>query len=307
MRTRSIKPGFFDNDILGDLPALTRLLFIGLWCMADREGRLEDRPKKVKKALLGYDDVSTDDVSEMLQKLHDSGFIILYEAQGKRYIQVVNFAKHQNPHIKEKDSEIPPPTQEYGVEPQIDSDDGEEDNEHHTSTVQAPDKNSISTEEAPPITGTLLLVPDYRLPSTGNARAREEIDEPPKAQEATNANRFDLFWAAYPRKVGKKATQKAWKNANVNSALFNKIMTAVGFARTTKEWKRENGRYIPNPSTWLNQGRWDDEYDDEYEEVGQDAEHRNDTRGYGQEHISEKARGGSLAKAGFKVAGGDAE
>ena len=51
-RTRSIKPSFFDNEILGDLPPLTRLLFIGLWGIADREGRLEDRPKRIKKELL---------------------------------------------------------------------------------------------------------------------------------------------------------------------------------------------------------------------------------------------------------------
>lgn len=108
-RTRSIKPGFFDNDILGDLPPLTRLLFIGLWCLADREGRLEDRPRKIKKAILGYDDVDADGVSDMLQSLHDAGFIIRYQIDGEHYIQVVNFVKHQNPHMKEKASEIPPP------------------------------------------------------------------------------------------------------------------------------------------------------------------------------------------------------
>ena len=53
-RTRNIKPAFFDNDILGGLDPLTRLLFIGLWCIADREGRLEDRPLRIKKTLLGY-------------------------------------------------------------------------------------------------------------------------------------------------------------------------------------------------------------------------------------------------------------
>ena len=51
-RARNIKPGFFDNETLGELPALTRLLFIGLWCLADREGRLQDRPKRIKKELL---------------------------------------------------------------------------------------------------------------------------------------------------------------------------------------------------------------------------------------------------------------
>ena len=101
-RARNIKPGFFDNEILGELPALTRLLFIGLWCLADREGRLQDRPKRIKKELLGYDDVTADDVDTMLQQLNDNGFIQRYEIAGEQYIQVTNFLKHQNPHCKSR-------------------------------------------------------------------------------------------------------------------------------------------------------------------------------------------------------------
>ncbi len=146
-RTRSIKPSFFDNEILGDLPPLTRLLFIGLWGIADREGRLEDRPKRIKKELLGYDDVSTDEVSGMLQSLHDTGFIIRYAMQDKDYIQVINFGKHQNPHVKEKASEIPPPPEEptYRVYGEDYEEEDEEDGEPDTSTIQAPYKHQTST------------------------------------------------------------------------------------------------------------------------------------------------------------------
>lgn len=113
-RTRSIKPGFFDNELLGCLSPLTRLLFIGLWGQADRAGRLEDRPRRLKKNILGYDDVTADDVDKMLGALDINGFIIRYAVEDRHYIQVTNFAKRQNPHIKEKPSEIPPPP---GFEP----------------------------------------------------------------------------------------------------------------------------------------------------------------------------------------------
>lgn len=85
------------------------MLFIGLWCLADREGRLQDRPKRIKKELLGYDDVTADDVDTMLQQLNDNGFIQRYEIAGEQYIQVTNFLKHQNPHCKEQASVIPAP------------------------------------------------------------------------------------------------------------------------------------------------------------------------------------------------------
>jgi hypothetical protein len=48
-RSRNIKPGFFTNDELAECHPLGRLLFAGLWTIADKEGRLDDRPKKLKR------------------------------------------------------------------------------------------------------------------------------------------------------------------------------------------------------------------------------------------------------------------
>jgi hypothetical protein len=105
-RARNIKPGFFKNDELGDCSIYARVLFIGLWCEADREGRLEDRPKRIKANILPYDDC---DVDDLLNQLAERKFILRYQANGRNYIQVVNFTKHQQPHYKEVASEIPPP------------------------------------------------------------------------------------------------------------------------------------------------------------------------------------------------------
>lgn len=105
-RARNIKPGFFKNEILAELEMGDRLLFIGLWTLADREGRLEDRPKRIRIELFAFDDV---DVDKMLATLHATGFILRYEIDGVKYIQITNFVRHQDPHYKEKASEIPPP------------------------------------------------------------------------------------------------------------------------------------------------------------------------------------------------------
>jgi len=105
-RSRNIKPGFFLNDELAECDPLARLLFAGLWCIADREGRLEDRPKRIKAEVLPYDDC---DIDQLLNQLAEHGFIIRYEIAGSQYIQIVNFLKHQNPHYKESESIIPPP------------------------------------------------------------------------------------------------------------------------------------------------------------------------------------------------------
>jgi uncharacterized phage protein (TIGR02220 family) len=105
-RARNLKPSFFTNDDLCELPPLARLLFAGLWCVADRAGRLEDRPKRIKAELLPYDSC---DVDKLLTSLHDSGFILRYQVAGTKLIQIIMFGKHQNPHVKEAESTIPAP------------------------------------------------------------------------------------------------------------------------------------------------------------------------------------------------------
>lgn len=103
-RSRNIKPAFFVNEKLADKDPLARLAFIGLWCLADREGRLEDRPKRIKAELLPYDNC---DMDVLLESLNDGEFIMRYQVDDKPYIQIINFIKHQNPHHKEVASVIP--------------------------------------------------------------------------------------------------------------------------------------------------------------------------------------------------------
>lgn len=105
-RARNIKPGFFQNEDIVELEFGDRLLFIGLWTLADREGRLEDRPKRIKMSLFPADEF---DVEKGISELVRNWFVRRYEVCGKRYIQILNFKKHQKPHHQEKASEIPPP------------------------------------------------------------------------------------------------------------------------------------------------------------------------------------------------------
>lgn len=105
----NIKNLIFDNDAMGELPPLTRLLFAGLWTMVDDKGRMEDNPRKIKKVIMGFDDVSAGQVNEMLQSLHDRRFIVRYSVNGSSYIQVNNFSKYRNRQLYRRCSQIPAP------------------------------------------------------------------------------------------------------------------------------------------------------------------------------------------------------
>lgn len=115
-RSRNIKPGFFKNDLLADLGPLAQLLFAGLWCLADREGRLKDRPRFIKAEIFPYYDC---DVNGELTELERLGFVARYSAGGEDCIEIKNFKKHQSPHNTEKPSELPDPPAENGANPDV--------------------------------------------------------------------------------------------------------------------------------------------------------------------------------------------
>lgn len=117
MRSRNIKPGFFKNELLGTEDPFVSLTFAGLWCIADREGILEDRPIRIKAEIFPYRE--NFDINRYLTVLERLKFILRYEVNGNKYIKVVNFEKHQHPHKTEKASEYPhPPTTQLGKKKQ---------------------------------------------------------------------------------------------------------------------------------------------------------------------------------------------
>lgn len=79
---------------------------------------------------------------------------------------------------------------------------------------------------------------------------------------------FDDFWKVYPRHVAKQNAQRSWKSLKPNDELVKRIVADVN-RRLESEWRGKDMQYIPHPSTYLNQRRWEDET-----EVKKVAEHR---------------------------------
>ena len=214
-RARNIKPGFFRNADLVELPVETRLLFIGLWGLADREGRMDDRPKQIKMEIYPADSF---DIDAMLEQLSTSGFIERYQVNENKYIQIVNFTKHQNPHRDEKASTIPAPCK-------------------HDADMVAIGLNPES----------LLLNPESLIPETKPAPAKPaklDSDFPPS---------FDEAWKAYPPKQGanKRKAFKAW-TARVRAGVDPELIR-LGVVRYAKFCgaSRTEPRFIKDASTFF--------------------------------------------------------
>ncbi|MGK5509435.1 DnaD domain protein [Brevibacillus formosus] len=173
-RARNIKPGFFKNEDLSDLSPHARLLFIGLWCLADREGFLEDRPKRIKGELFPYENVEID---ECLQDLHESGFILRYEVDGERFICIPKFKDHQNPHHREATSKIPKPRESKDKQGAL-TDQGKEQPQNSLglsseNTCQGSDEPTKSRADSL-IPDSLKLIPDSLIPDTTTTDSEEQ-------------------------------------------------------------------------------------------------------------------------------------
>jgi len=142
MRARIIKPGFYANEQLAECSVLARLIFPGLWMLADRRGRLEDRPRRIKGTLLPYDD---GDVDALLNELQRAGMLVRYTAGEQRLIQITAFEKHQHCHVREPESDLPEQPQ---TQPESEATPTPAPDEHCASTVPAPDEHRAGPAEA---------------------------------------------------------------------------------------------------------------------------------------------------------------
>lgn len=215
-RARNIKPGIMENESLADLSHTHRLLFIYLWMLADRDGRLEDRPKRIRIQAFPYDDV---DVDSALNDLARTGFILRYTAAGTDIIQVVNFAKHQAPHVREKASELPCP--EQGTAKVV------------PSTVQAPDEASPRSPDSLILRSSDSLIVDSLIPDSpipeekplpvacapapvSNVKVLKPKAEKPRTEaQQANAAAWGAYAEAYQHRYGVEPVRNAKVNAQV--------------------------------------------------------------------------------------------
>lgn len=222
-RARNIKPGFFKNEELVELDFSTRLLFVGLWTIADRAGRMEDKPKKIKMELFPADNL---DVDAALNELQQAGFLLRYEHDGARYIQVLTFEKHQNPHRDEKASIIPAPCQ------------------HSASTVHEHNQQGAAPADS--------LIPDSPNPDTST--------NPPPQKPAGKGEEypaeFETVWAAYPARPGasKKESVKAWKARLKAGVTAAEILAGVQRYAAYVMQKGTEPDFIKQPATFFGPG-----------------------------------------------------
>jgi hypothetical protein len=245
-RIRTIKPEFWDDELVASLTRDARLLFIASWNLADDEGRLRWSAAYIKSKVFPYDeDLSVKDVGELMYELEKSDRVrsyVITETITQTFAVVVNFPRHQRIN-RAQDSALPPPPP---------------DGPGHGNSVSSFTERSVNGVCATNDPN----VPDQPPVSEGSApegngkegNGKEGRKKPPSAPLPDG---FPDFWSVYPRKVDKRIAEKAYRAAIKRGATPELIHSAAeAYALTTANTEM---RYIKHPSSWLNAGAYENQ------------------------------------------------
>lgn len=205
-----------DSQKFDGISADCERLFVRLIMKSDDFGRYYGDNRLIRAHCYPLlDNLRVNDLDRWLDDLSHRQLILRYETKGRQYLAIVNYGQR----LKQSRAKYPPM-------------DGEEDD--------------------------WLPTGEYfeRLPGS-SGKFPPEVEEKKKRieQEHTSAERFEVFWNSYPKKVGKRSALTKWQQLKPD---LDKCLAAIEHQRKSEQWRKDGGQFIPHPDTWLHQGRWDD-------------------------------------------------
>lgn len=258
-RARNIKPGFFFNEVLADIDPLGRLLFVGMWTIADYKGDFEWRERRIKAQLLPYDNC---DIKKLAINLDQSGFIRFYSNADKLYCRVVEFCAHQNPHKNERDKGSEIPAFDEKTRQVID---------FKGLTINRDQSGLKRNDSASDRADSLSLIPDSftpipetgsLIPETLNAYdALEKQNDLVSDETGIPASPFERFWEAYGKKDKRKDCEKKWKSKKLDPMIDHLLADIKNRDANCHNWRIENGirKFKSGPLPYLNGELWNNE------------------------------------------------
>jgi hypothetical protein len=227
-RIRSVKPELRTSDLVASWPIEMRYFFVLLWGYLDDRGRGIDAPKRIAGDCFPHDEkVTSARVDDWLEQMRvglrgEQGPICRYEVDGRRYIHCVNWSEHQKPN-RPTPSRLPPCPMHKGLSEPFPEDDSEG-------------------------------VRGDSVPGAGEQGSSGAVEQ---SSLRSTSESFARFYAVYPRKIGRKAAERAWGKALKDGADPAVLVAAA--QRFAAVRAGQDPKFTPHPATWLNQGRWEDE------------------------------------------------
>jgi len=239
MPNRMLKESICYSDDIDQLSAFEETVFYRLIVNVDDNGRFDGRMPFLKSRLFATKQgVTISSLETAFSKLVTVGLVKFYEVDGKPFLMLPNWNKHQK--LQYVKSVYPAP---------VENNDFNNDDKNSKKLLKN-NKNSKKLLKNNKNSKELSLEVEVEVEVEDEVTSTLLIDK-----------EFDVFWSKYPRKVGKGKCRDIWKKIKPSKALFKKIMQSLEAQVNSKQWTKDNGQFIPHPSTWLNQSRWEDEPD----------------------------------------------
>ena len=227
MPNRVIKDSIKHSQQIDSLTWFEEVLFYRLIITADDYGCIDGRVVLLKNELFPLkENVTKKAVEDAIDKLASIGLLCKYTVNGMPYLFFPTWEKHQR--LRNQHRKYPAPPENYLTDDCL-SNDGQMTDECQQFAARAGAESESEIESE-------------KEKETQHAPARETA--------------FDEFWTAYPKKKNKEDARKAF--AKVKAPLET-LLSAIELQKQSKDWKKENGQYIPYPATWLRAGAWENE------------------------------------------------
>lgn len=248
-RARLLKPEFFKDATLYQAEVATgypldpngyplRLIYEGLWCQADREGRFQWKPLELKVDILPYDPV---DFAAALDRLAQAGFIRRYTVDGKDYGVIPNLVRHQHFHVREPASKLPAPPERRGNGPA-------------PLETPAPDKPGASTGPTPGKPRSSTPDTDTDTDTEGDIHTSADA-----AEEALFAD----AWSRYPKRPNNSRAKawRAWKARRKEGIAAGDLLAGVIAYAAYVQREGTEPRYVRLAATFFGPDRhWETDY-----------------------------------------------
>lgn len=210
-----------DSDAFLDMPATARLLYYDLGMRADDDGFVNS-PKKIIRMINASDDDMKILVAKKFIIPFESGIVVIKHWRINNYLR----------------------------------------NDRYNETKYIDEKKLLNVDENgayKSITCNSGIPTVYQEGDDWDTQVRlgkVSIDNKTILFDKSKNDDFEIFWQRYPKKVGKQAAITAWKKFKPR---LDDVMFALSWQIESEQWTKQNGSFIPNPATYLNQGRWQDE------------------------------------------------
>jgi len=258
MPNRIVREGFLDSESVNKLSDAAEVVFHRLLLVVDDAGRTDARPDVLLSKLFPSSAKRRPkDIDQRIQECIDADLVQKYEFRGVSYLQISRWQRTS----KTIYSKFPWVDGTYRIEfLSKETRDGVKD---FVSTSLSDGVAMGSSTHASAVDGQKSRGSDggkgHIAATYGDGDVYEDDNTSPSPPSSANGGAdgsFEEFWKAYPRKVGKDAARKAWKKRR---PALTTCLEAIKRQQASEQWQKNGGQFIPNPATWISQGRWEDE------------------------------------------------